>query len=195
MALSALASAEQMFQADRTRIATADLAQKQFGYRKELQEDKFNFDRKENISNRNHTLRLEDRRQQNAIKIENLRKDASIESQKLQDRFRKENFKIETEINLINRLEEMGAADAYARGRDATGQQYAIALQNNANALTNIGREDQQAHELAKQALQNAANEKARYSRRSANCSSKNLCKTSKDQSQKKLVSLTERLK
>ena len=161
LALSALASAEQMFQADRTRIATADLAQKQFGYRKELQEDKFNFDRKENISNRNHTRRLEDRRQQNAIKIEKLRQDGSIDSQKLQDRFRKENFKIETEINLINRLEEMGAADAYARGRDATGQQYAIALQNNANALTTIGREDQQAHDLAKQALQNAANEKA----------------------------------
>ena len=149
--------AEQKAQAE-LRLAAQESMNK---FTRSLQNDRFDATREANSLDRAHKVFLEGRRQENLVKMEALRFDNSKESLALQDKYQKENFAIQEETRLLNRLEELGAADAYARGRDAKGQVYAMALQNNASALSTIGREDQQAHDLAKQAIQNAANDKS----------------------------------
>jgi len=130
-------------------------------FTKSLQNDRFDATREANSLDRAHKVFIEGRRQENLVKMEALRFDNSKESLKLQDKYRRENFAIEQETLMLNRLEEMGAADGYRRGAAAKNQEYGMALQNNANALATIGREDQQAHDFAKQAIQNAANDKS----------------------------------
>jgi len=130
-------------------------------FTKLLQDDKFDFTRQQDSTGRAHAVFLQDRAAENARKLEALRFDNSVESLALQDQYRKENVRIEAEIGLDNRLAEMGAANAYDIAKAAKGQEYAMALQSSANGFATVRQEDQQAHELAKQALANAAAEKS----------------------------------
>jgi len=149
--------AEQKAQAE-LRLAAQESMNK---FTKSLQNDRFDATREANSLDRAHKVFLQGRIQENLVKMEALRFDNSKESLALQDKYQKENFAIQEETRLLNRLEELGAADGYRRGAAAKDQEYAMALQNNASALSTIGREDQQAHDLAKQAIQNAANDKS----------------------------------
>ena len=122
-----------------------------------MQNDRFTFERGKDLNNNAHQLFLTQRQAENGRKLEALRFDNSETSRELQNRFVQENYKIQSELQLGNRLEEMGAVNAYDIGKMAKGQEYSIALQNNMSAIKDISREDAQAHDLAKQALQIAA--------------------------------------
>jgi len=137
------------------------LQESQNQFTKLLQDDKFDFTRQQDSTGRAHAVFLQGRAAENAQKLEALRFDNSVESLALQDQYRKENVRIEAEIGLDNRLAEMGAANAYDIAKAAKGQEYAMALQSSANGFATVRQEDQQAHELAKQALANAASEKS----------------------------------
>jgi hypothetical protein len=130
-------------------------------FTKLLQDDKFDFTRQQDSTGRAHAVFLQGRAAENAQKLEALRFDNSLESLALQDQYRKENVRIEAEISLDNRLQEMGAANGYDIAKAAKGQEYAMALQSSANGFATVRQEDQQAHDLAKQALANAAAEKS----------------------------------
>ena len=133
------------------------LQKSQAGFTASLQNDRFTFERGQDLNNNAHQIFLQQRQAENQKKIEALRFDNSKESAELQNRFVQENYKIQSELQLASRLEEMGASNAYDIGKMAKGQEYSIALQGNLSALQDIGREDAQAHDLAKQALAVAA--------------------------------------
>ena len=134
-----------------------ELQESQAGFTASLQNDKFNFTRGQDLNNNAHQLFLTQRQAENARKLEALRFDNSETSRELQNRFVQENYRIQSELQLENRLEEMGASNAYDIGKMAKGQEYSIALQNNLSAIQDVRQEDTQAHDLAKQALQIAA--------------------------------------
>ena len=134
-----------------------ELQESQAGFTASLQNDRFTFERGKDLNNRAHQTFLQQRQAENVRKLEALRFDNSEISRKLQNRFVQENYKIQSELQLGNRLVEMGASNAYDIGKMAKGQEYSIALQNNLSSLQDIRQEDDQAHDLAKQALQIAA--------------------------------------
>ena len=133
------------------------LQKSQAGFAASLQNDRFNFTRGQDLNNNMHQLFLTQRQAENVRKLEALRFDNSEKSRELQNRFVQENYKIQTELQLESRLAELGQSNAYDIGKMAKGQEYSIALQNNMSAIKDISREDDQAHDLAKQALQIAA--------------------------------------
>ena len=134
------------------------LQKSQAGFTASLQNDRFTFTRGQDLNNNAHQTFLQQRQAENQKKLEALRFDNSKESAELQNRFVQENYKIQSELQLANRLEEMGASNAYDIGKMAKGQEYSIALQGNLSALQTVRQEDEQAHALAKQALAVAAN-------------------------------------
>ena len=130
-----------------------DLQESQQKFRALLQDDEFEFRLIEAGMGQTRALALEDRRAENAKKLEALRFDNTKEADKLKQGYIAENYRIQAELELDNRLEVMGYQQSFDIAKinlQAGNSRTLVRLQDQ---LQGVAREDKQVHEAQQAAL------------------------------------------
>jgi len=134
--------------------AQIDLADFNNKFRLKLQGDNFNFQERMALTAQEDKLELEDRRNENLLKIEALRFDNSKESAELQQKFAKENLRIRAALDIENSLKKMEAANVYDLAKLEDVQTFDLEKTRLVAELNRIEQEDQQAFTAGQNALQ-----------------------------------------
>ena len=130
-----------------------DLADSQQKFRVLLQDDEFEFRLIEAGMGQTRALALEDRRAENVKKLEALRFDNTKEADKLKQGYAAENYRIQAELELDNRLEVMGFQHSFDTAKinlQAGNSRILVRLQDQ---LAGVAREDKQVHDAQQAAL------------------------------------------
>ncbi len=133
--------------------AAKDLADFNNKFRLKLQDDNFNFQERMAGSAQEDRLALEDRRTENAVKIEALKFDNSKESLELQNKYQQENLRISSALSLSRDLQKMDAANVYDLAKISDAQSFDLEKTKLISELDTIRQEDQQAFTAGQAAL------------------------------------------